>query len=143
MLIPAEFDIRQLASAVIVQAIRDYRGEDKLAALDAAVFLAGPDAPLWLEGLGLNADPVVLVTADDGSVGESRDAKTRPMKDATNIPLLFAGLSPEQAKELRARILAELETLREEIAAPRSAKRPLRQKRGSRSGRPSDTGKPT
>jgi hypothetical protein len=58
-----DLDVRPLGYAVITQAVRDARDPDPIRALDAAIFLVGPDAALWLEGLGLELDPVALVTS--------------------------------------------------------------------------------
>jgi hypothetical protein len=55
---------RALASAVVIQAVKDAKCEDPSRALDAVLFLTGSDIPLWLEGCGLpDLDPVQLVTS--------------------------------------------------------------------------------
>ena len=60
-MIDADMDIMPLGCAVITQAVKDARDVDPIRALDAALFLVGPDAALWLDELGMDLDPVALV----------------------------------------------------------------------------------
>ncbi len=55
---------KPLARAVIVQAVKDMQqGQDPIKALDACLWMLGPDAPLWLDGLGLgDVDALAFVT---------------------------------------------------------------------------------
>jgi hypothetical protein len=56
------FDWKALGRDVILQAFRDLRDPDPLTALDALLWLIS-DAPFWLDGLGMDYDPVrVLVS---------------------------------------------------------------------------------
>jgi len=74
--IDADADVRPLGCAVITQAVRDARDVDPIRALDAVVFLLGPDVALWLEGLGLELDPVALVTS-----GRARHVRREVLDD--------------------------------------------------------------
>ena len=52
----------RLISAVVVQAVKDARSPDLILALDASLWLAGPDAPLYLQAVGMgDADPIALL----------------------------------------------------------------------------------
>jgi hypothetical protein len=62
----------QLGINVVVQAFVDLRDTDPLRALDALLWLIG-DASLWLEGLGMDNDPVILLTS--GKVKEVKFGK--------------------------------------------------------------------
>lgn len=57
-------DLRQLAVRVCVEAFRDAKGRDPLKAIDAVLWLTGPDIGWWLEWAGLSlADPIALLTS--------------------------------------------------------------------------------
>ena len=56
-----DFDFRPLGGAIVAQAVRDARSDDPIRALDAALWLVG-DGPIWMDGLGLYADPVAFLT---------------------------------------------------------------------------------
>lgn len=47
---------RELAIAVILQAMQDVRSTDPMKALDAALWLMGEDAPLFLDEIEINGD---------------------------------------------------------------------------------------
>ena len=63
-------DMRPLICASLVNCVKEVRGKDELRALDAALFLVGPDAPLWFDALGLDVDPLAFVTS--GRAGRVR-----------------------------------------------------------------------
>ena len=54
--------IKELAEAVIIQAVRDLRSKRLEQQLSAALWLAGPDLPLWL-AVAFNDDPEGLTDA--------------------------------------------------------------------------------
>jgi hypothetical protein len=54
--------IKELASAMIDQAVRDLRSKFVEKQFDAAVFLAGPNLPLWL-GAAIEEDPTELINS--------------------------------------------------------------------------------
>jgi len=55
-------DYRALGAGVILQAFSDLKDDNPLKAIDALLWLIG-DAPLWLEGLGMDNDPVILLAS--------------------------------------------------------------------------------
>jgi hypothetical protein len=57
----ANMDYRALGAGVVLQAFEDLKGDNPLKAIDALLWLIG-DCPLWLDGLGLDLDPVKLLT---------------------------------------------------------------------------------
>ena len=61
----------RLISAVFSQAVRDAKSSDLLKSLDAALWLSGPDAEMFLDAVGFDADPLVLLIS-----GRARKAKT-------------------------------------------------------------------
>lgn len=53
----------RLIGAVLLQAVRDARAQDPFLSLDAVLWLAGPDAPLYLQAVGMaDDDPIALLT---------------------------------------------------------------------------------
>ena len=65
--------LRQLAIAVVKRAVTDLKGGDPVAALDAALWLTGKEAPLWMDALDMPfADCVIFVTS-----GRARKLKKR------------------------------------------------------------------
>ncbi|GEM_PF-3660409 len=55
--------LRHLAARVCLQAIRDIRGDDPLAGLDAFFWLTGPDFGFWAEAAGIPfGDPLAVLT---------------------------------------------------------------------------------
>jgi len=50
-----------LMASVYTQAVRDARGGELPQALDAALWLSGPDAPIYLEAVGLDVDPLAIL----------------------------------------------------------------------------------
>ncbi len=56
--------VRGLAAAVFLQAVIDLQHRDIIHALDAALWLTGPEAALWLDGLHTpDMDPLELLTS--------------------------------------------------------------------------------
>ncbi len=56
-------DLRRLAASVCLRAVDELRGSDPLKALDALLFLTGPDFPTWAEVANVPfADPIKLLT---------------------------------------------------------------------------------
>lgn len=53
----------RLIAAVFIQAAQDAKGGDPILALDAALWLASPDAETFLEAVGFDADPLELLTS--------------------------------------------------------------------------------
>jgi len=57
-------DLRRLAVAVCLKALDEARKPDPVTALDAVLFLTGPDFPIWAEAAGLPfADPWQVLTS--------------------------------------------------------------------------------
>lgn len=56
---------RALAAAVVLQAVHDLRAPDILQALDALLWLAGPDGAAWLGALDMRGHALQLITAGD------------------------------------------------------------------------------
>lgn len=53
-----ESNLRQLAAHVVTQALRELRGRDPLASVNAFLWLTGPDFAWWAEWAGMPlADP--------------------------------------------------------------------------------------
>lgn len=82
MVTPMQTDnpnFRRLAAAVIAQAVRDAKQRhDRVKQLDAVIWLTGPDAPLFLDGLGVGElDPLELVTS-----GKLRRIKEKVIRNA-------------------------------------------------------------
>jgi hypothetical protein len=72
-----ETDLRRLACAVFVQAVRDAHDGDEINALDAVLWLLSFDARVWLDAAGMGwSDPVGLVTSGRAREGVRR--KGRP-----------------------------------------------------------------
>lgn len=58
-------NIRQLAVQVCLRAIKELKGKDVFAALDAFLWLASDDFPTWAEVAGIPfADPLTLVNSE-------------------------------------------------------------------------------
>ena len=55
-------DWHALGVSVVVQAFKDLTDPNPFNALDALLWLIS-DAPLWLDGLGMEYDPVLLLTS--------------------------------------------------------------------------------
>lgn len=53
----------QLMAAIFVQAVRDARGANLPQALDAVLWLSSPDAEIYLDAVGLDVDPLALLTS--------------------------------------------------------------------------------
>jgi hypothetical protein len=71
----AEADYLPLIQSVIITAVHDAKGKDTVKALDAVMFLAGDEMPLWLEAAGFgNADPLELLIS--GHIREIRPHRT-------------------------------------------------------------------
>lgn len=81
-----DFDIRPLACAVLIAAYHDLRSERLEKSLDAALFLAGPEAETWFIGAGMSdLDPLAwLVTSGARKAAGKRKSKARPEKRRTN-----------------------------------------------------------
>ena len=62
MTVSTNMDWRALGVSVVVQAFADLHNPNPLTALDALLWLIG-DCPLWLDGLGMDSDPVMLLTS--------------------------------------------------------------------------------
>ena len=62
MTVSANIDWHSLGTSVVIQAFKDLTDPNPLTALDALLWLIG-DAPLWLDGLGFEYDPVLLLTS--------------------------------------------------------------------------------
>ena len=54
--------VKGLGMRVVIQAFKDLSDGDPLKALDALLWLLD-DCPLWLDGLGLDLDPVKLLAS--------------------------------------------------------------------------------
>jgi hypothetical protein len=68
-----EQELRKLATATLLQALHDAQNAKIELALEAAMWLCGPDIGLWLEWAGMSfADPFKLLSS-----GGARKAKTR------------------------------------------------------------------
>jgi hypothetical protein len=52
--------VKGLGMRVVIQAFKDMADGDPLKAIDALLWLLD-DCPLWLEGLGLDLDPIQLL----------------------------------------------------------------------------------
>lgn len=70
---------RRLAAGVLVQAYRDLRdkGKEDAVRLDALFWLAGPDAEVYCEVLGIGADPLAPVCLG----GELRQRGRKPQDE--------------------------------------------------------------
>ena len=57
-------DLRQLAVQVCLKAFTDAKDRDPVKALDAVLWLTGPDIGWWCEWAGLSfVDPIALITS--------------------------------------------------------------------------------
>jgi hypothetical protein len=92
-LIREELDIKPLAVAVISRAIREVRGRNTLAAYCAALWLSGDDCALWLDGIGLDADGLKLLTK---------------LKGKNAVLPVFHSLNIQEAQALRKSITPKL-----------------------------------
>jgi len=83
-----DYDIRPIAAAVIIQAVKDVRDGDQ----DARAWLMG-DGVLWLDVCGLQYDPEQLVRKikklrRGRSIKIARTRPTRPTRPTHNSPNL-------------------------------------------------------
>jgi len=64
-----DIDVRPLMAAVVIQAVEDLTNRDRLAQLDAALFLSGDDCPMYADAAGLpNLDGLKFLTGGLASV---------------------------------------------------------------------------